>query len=742
MKRLLLAFLFAPFFAVGQTPDSVSKSTVVSEVNIIGSKSDKDIHPLPEVVGTTVYAAKKGNVLVLDNVQGNVVNNNMRQVMAKVPGVFIWESEGSGIQIGISTRGLSPNRSWEFNVRQNGYEIAADPYGYPEAYYNPQLQSVQRIELVRGSGSLQYGAQIGGMVNYILKNGSDFTKPIQVETYQTIGSYGLFDTYNAIGGRKGKFHYYAFADYRRGNGWRQNNAFETFTLSGTVTYNLSSKWAMTAEAMRWTMLSQQPGGLSDSLFNVDPRISLRSRNWFNLIWNTAAFTTDFKPSNKTRITLKLAGIFGDRNSVGFLPSAGILAQDVKNAAGEYANRQIDIDKYRNFSAELRGVHQLSVKKNFWTLTGGLRYYQGNTDRFRNGVGDNGTKFSLAQKEGTLWNGEIAYFSRNAAAFTEMVIRLGKKWNVVPGVRAEYLMAEASGYSGLKNGQPIVLVPQAKGRTFVLGGIGVEYKVNDHSKVYFNTTQSYRPMQFADLTTPPTTDKIDPNLRDSRGLNQDLGIKGTFKNWLNYDLSVYQLFYDNRIGTIRQQLDSVTFYNLKTNVGNSVARGIEVYAEANLLEAFSFKKKDLKLSVFSTYAFNDARYETFRVVTQSGSKLVESSYANKRVEYAPKHLARAGVSGGYKQVLVTVQWSYCGEVYTDANNTEAPTANAQNGKIPAYQVWDFTLSWKHKSGLGLKAGVNNVLNTHYFTRRAGGYPGPGILPADGRTVFATLSFRMK
>jgi Fe(3+) dicitrate transport protein len=89
---------------------------------------------------------KKNVLIVLDNVQGNISTNTMRQLMAKVSGIRICESDGSGIQFGVAARVLSPNSSWEFNVRQNGYDIAADPYGYPKAFYNPQLQSVQRIE--------------------------------------------------------------------------------------------------------------------------------------------------------------------------------------------------------------------------------------------------------------------------------------------------------------------------------------------------------------------------------------------------------------------------------------------------------------------------------------------------------------------------------------------------------------------------------------------------------------------
>jgi len=61
---------------------------------------------------------------------------------------------------------------------------------------------------------LQYGPQFGGMVNYILRNGSEMTKKFQGESQQSVGSNGLFNTYNAIGGKSNKLHYYAFFDHR------------------------------------------------------------------------------------------------------------------------------------------------------------------------------------------------------------------------------------------------------------------------------------------------------------------------------------------------------------------------------------------------------------------------------------------------------------------------------------------------------------------------------------------------
>jgi Fe(3+) dicitrate transport protein len=77
------------------------------------------------------------------------------------------------------------------------------------------------------------------------------------------------------------------------------------------------------------------------------------------------------------------------------------------------------------------------------------------------------------------------------------------------------------------------------------------------------------------------------------------------------------------------------------------------------------------------------------------------------------------------------------VYADANNTETPTPNGQNGVIPAYTITDLTASYVFNKHVNLKAGINNVTNQMYFTRRAGGYPGPGLLPADGRNFFVSF-----
>jgi Fe(3+) dicitrate transport protein len=228
--------------------------------------------------------------------------------MAKVPGIHIWESDPSGIQIGIAARGLSPNRSWEFNIRQNGYDISADPFGYPEAYYTPQLNSVQRLEVVRGAGSLQYGPQFGGLVNFILKNGSETKKPFQYEAQQTAGSFGLFNSYNVIGGQNEKAHYYAFWDHRKGNGFRENSGFTVNTGFANYTWKLSSKLKLGIEITHFDYLSKQPGGLTDAQYSKDAYRSIRNRNWFGTPWNLFSIQFDTKVNANLTSNIKVFGL--------------------------------------------------------------------------------------------------------------------------------------------------------------------------------------------------------------------------------------------------------------------------------------------------------------------------------------------------------------------------------------------------------------------------------------------------
>jgi Fe(3+) dicitrate transport protein len=491
---------------------------------------------------------------------------------------------------------------------------------------------------------------------------------------------------------------------------------------GTATYHFSSRFSVTAEIMHSHIRSQQPGGLTDKQLEEDPQQSFRSRNWFDIKWTTPAIIANYQINASTRWNTKIFATIGDRSSVGFLQS--ITTADSINAATlQYNGRVVNVDQYRNYGFESRIITDYAIGKMKNTLAGGIRLYTGTTYRRADGKGTTGNEYTVSVTGN--YPRDISFGSRNAAAFVENIFRVGKNLLIVPGVRYEWLEGNASGRNGYSTtGEEILLQNITRSRSFLLAGIGTEYHVTKSTEIYANYSQAYRPIQFANLQAPPSTDVVDPDLKDAKGYNIDLGYRGKIGGYLQFDLSTYYLQYNNRIGTITP---AGANYRLITNVGASTSKGVETYAEFNVLRAF-VKNSKADLSVFATYSYNDARY--------SGSHK-DANTKGKKVENAPANIFRGGVSAAYNGIQLTVQVSYVDKTYSDANNTVAVSANAQNGLIPSYTLTDLTASWKFAKNFQCKAGINNLFNENYFTRRAGGYPGPGALPGDGRTMFLSI-----
>ncbi len=705
----------------------------LDEVLISQKKNGDDfsVIRLKAVDGTAIYAGKKSEVILPELIAANKATNNARQVFAKVPGLNIWESDGAGLQMGIGGRGLSPNRNSNFNVRQNGYDISADALGYPESYYTPPVEALERIEVVRGAASLQYGTQFGGLVNFVFKRGNENT-PFEFTTRQTAGSWSLYNNFTSVGGTTKKLNYYGFYQYKRGDGWRPNSGFENHTAFAALQWSISEKVKMGFEYTHTYYLAQQPGGLTDTQFEQDPLQSFRERNWFRVRWNLAALTLDYKISDRSKINVRNFGLMAGRDALGILTRI--------NEIDRGQERDLILDEYVNFGNETRFIHRYNMFKQTHTVITGVRVYRGSTHRsqgFANAESTPDFKFLNPENPGS---SVYDFPGFNVAWFAENVFNITHNFSITPGIRSEYIYTGAEGYYNLTPrdaagniiNDTMIYESRERSRSILLMGIGLSYKPLTFLETYLNFSQNYRAITFSDLRVVNPNFVVDPNINDERGFNADIGVRGSYKRLLTYDASIFLLAYNDRIGLLLRNDTVAPFlpYRYRSNIGNSLTYGVEFFTEIDLIQLFGSENSKIRLGLFLNCSAIRSYYN------RSDDKAIEGN----QVELVPPILLRTGLNIELYKARISVQYSYVKEHFTDATNARR-TSTAINGIIPTYYVMDISAQYPFKKWFQLEVGINNLTDTRYFTRRAEAYPGPGIIPSDARNLYVALQFKI-
>lgn len=705
------------------------RNETLKEVVIAAKRDEVDRIKLRGVENTAIYEGKKSELITLKQLVVNTATNNPRQLYARVPGLNIVENDNAGIQLSIGGRGLDPNRTANFNVRQNGYDISADALGYPESYYTPPAEALEQIQVVRGAASLQYGTQFGGLINFVTKRPNPNRK-LEIILRQTAGSFGFLNSFVSASGTSNQWGYYTYFQHKQGNGWRPNSAFEQQTAHALLLRTVG-RGQLSAEFTHMKYTAQQPGGLSDGMFAKDPRQSNRTRNWFAVNWNLYALQYTLKTSNQGEFNARLFGLIANRSSIGYRPNRVETVDDFKE-------RDLITGDFNNMGLELRRLFRHKLGKKDVVSLIGTRTYLGN-NRDQQGLGSTGTdaNFTFVNREEFITY-DYRFPNFNQSVFAEQAYYLTEKLSVTPGARFEFLQTKADGYYGFISrdlADNIISTSRTsetrnQPRKFVIFGLGLSYKWKKNAEVYANISQNYRSITFADMRINNPSFAIDPNLQDERGYSADLGLRSSQSQWLNYDVSVFALNYNNRIGEI-QQVDAFNrVIRYRTNVGRAFIQGIESYAEINAHKWLTQNNRNWLITAFGNAAFITSRYLSS----------LQTAVVGKRVEFVPQLTAKLGLRLGYQRFKLSYQFSYTDAQFTDATNgiTGGPTSVI--GIIGAYSVSDLSASYE-LSRWRFEVSVNNLGDALYFTRRATGYPGPGILPSDGRSFFFTLQFKI-
>lgn len=695
-----------------------------------------NLRRMKDVEGTTILAGKKNEVVLVEQLTANLATNNARQIYSQVVGLNIFDYNDGGLQLGVGGRGLDPNRTANFNTRQNGYDISADVLGYPESYYTPPAEALEEVQIIRGAASLQYGTQFGGLINFKFKDPLKH-KNLEFETRNTIGSYDLFTTFNSLSGTKNNLGYYSFFNYKKGNSFRPNSDFESYNYFGKLQYQLNSKTKISTEFTHFGYLAHQPGGLTDAQFYENPNYSNRKRNWFRVIWNLLDLKFDHEFSNKAKFSTHLFGLQSSRKALGFRDNR-VSAIDESNSV-----RDLIIGDFNNWGIESRYLQNYSIAGYDNVFLIGAKYYHAKNKQ-EQGPGTKGSdanfNFDYNNSPDYRYQTKFEYPNRNISFFGENIWNISDKLSITPGFRYEWIKTSANGHyreivldlAGNVHKNKVKQENIDNFRNFFLLGLGLSYKHNQTLELYSNFSQNYRSVTFTDIHTTNPNFKVADDITDEKGYTFDFGIRGNYKKLISFDANGFILMYDNRIG----EYDSRDFKagRVRDNIGKARTYGIESLIDFNLAELLHLNHKNFRWSYFVNSTFTNSEY--------LNSDLAPT-IVGKKVEFVPDVNLKTGIDLSYKNLSTNILYTYLSQQYTDATNAKGSTTDKNNGilgEIPAYQILDLSAAYKY-GRYTLEAGLNNLLNKSYFVRRASGYPGPGIIPSNPRTFYVTLGIKL-
>ncbi|MEM9930833.1 MAG: TonB-dependent receptor, partial [Bacteroidota bacterium] len=494
-------------------------------------------------------------------------------------------------------------------------------------------------------------------------------------------------------------------------------------------------------------LAQQAGGLTDAQFYENHLQSNRTRNWFDVDWQLYNLRWEHKFSDQTNASISLFGLDAARRAVGFRTNRVSQVDDLS------APRDLIIGEFENWGVEGRILHRYRIGERDAVMLLGAKYYHANNTALQ-GPGSNSTTadFRLATTDFPAYPNQssFAFPNRNFALFGEHILYLNDRLSITPGVRFEYINTASAGTFRRIDfdlaGTPIRDAEFPDDRTFernlILLGLGLSYRPNEKLDLFANLSQNYRSVTFSDIRIVNPSFQVDPNISDENGFTADAGIRGE-AGALSYTLNVFALRYNDRLGEVLtpetviradgQEVRTGRIIRLRGNIGAALMVGVESLLSWNAINGKTANGTNYTATAFANTSLTRSQYTASEIIGVTG----------KEVEFIPFINLKTGVRFGYGNLLGSVQFTYLSEQFTDASNAPQDQFDNQSGivgAIPAYGVADLSLSYRWNK-LTLEGGVTNLLNERYFTRRATGYPGPGIIPSAPRAFYLGVEIRL-
>lgn len=626
--------------------------------------------PSGSLFGTTVLQSSRSvDIITQEDIKRSSART-VPELLKGRAGVAVKEYTGNGKTAQVDIRGFGETAPSNVLVLIDGRRANQNDISGTD-WLQIDIDSVERIEIVRGSQSVLYGDNaVGGVVNIITKRGGG--KPSEVGASYDIGSYH-YNSYNAhaLGGSK-FLDYSLNVDNATTSGYRGNSDLENIDFTNTYTIKPTDYFHIRCDGGYHKDWFGMPGSVTDMQIERDG-------------WRAC---DDPGNRGKTEDAYITGGFdfFGFGRNDGTAVTVDIIARNRRSATlSFFAPSWYENNSHiRTFGVTPKAAVEFQIAGVPNRIVFGADYYM-----YKNGIlGTNwvNTLFGDGRQK-DLINIEEQTFGIYASDSFEPMPGL----TLEGGVRGEW--------SGFHFDQEYITANISDKRSFDYAfDCGVNYRYNEDSALYANLSRSFRLPAIDEWYQSTITvfgaisGGLNLDLEPQTGMSYEVGVRDNTIKWLKLNADYFimdtrhELFYD-----------PVNYVNMIYD--RTMRHGLE--CEAHLLAGDD-------ADIFARYTYENVFF-------------VGGRYAGNTIPMVPQHMLTWGVSYTFMDCVdIDYKFNFVGPRYSvsDQRNVDR--------KLKHYVTNDIRIGY-HKYGFEVYGALNNMFDYKYSDIGAWG----AYYPANGR-----------
>jgi Fe(3+) dicitrate transport protein len=639
------------------------------------------------------------------------------EVLRSVAGIHVQEEEGLGLRTNIGVRGLNPDRSRTVLVLEDGVPVALNPYGEPEMYYTPPIDRMERVEVVKGSGSILFGPQtIGGVINYVtpappaIAAGRVTLEGGSGESFRAQGSYG--GTWQDVGVHVGILH------RRVGD---VNGLFaQVNDLTGKTGVQLGAR---ARGSLKLSVYDEESNstyvGLTESMYLAAPdqHPAPDDRLWIRRYAASGSHEYQLSPNATVRT-----------NAYGYTTRRDWQRQNYAYSADGTQVLLQPSTGNRNRSFEVWGIEP---RLQWNHRRGGIRQELDAGGRAQRELAEDA---HIDGATATARTGKVRDHEHRRgtafAAFLQNRFFVSDRLQVTPGLRLENFSYERQILrTRVRRQDPatgqVTRLPEdvdiRSGDRLVelIPGIGLTYQRAERFTLFAGAHRGFSPPRvkdsliFSDPTVAPGSDPgeiVSLQLDAERSLNLEVGGRGSFRPGLSLEATAFLLDFSNQIIPPSLSAGSVAQARL-ANQGETRHAGIETSLR---LDWGQLVGMPLSVTTEVKHTYVAANFSADRLMVHGRDTV---NVKGNRLPYAPENLLVLGFGVEHPNgAMLRLDGVRVGEQFTDNFETVLASANGRNGLIPAYAVWNLSGGYRFGGEVTAFGSVKNVTDATYIASR--------------------------